>query len=111
MFRFSTTIMIGCLLFVLTGCSSGEKIEGYILENNDGEILFAENASEEEYETWKQLTFNELTELSPGPSLIVITYEDGTNLQPGDHVSIMIDGDIATSYPAQAVAKKMEQIE
>lgn len=83
-------------------------MEGYILEVAEGSILFAEDASMEEYDEWKDLTYDELLEASPKPSLIKLTYEDVEKLQKGDYVQVKLEGDVAALFPGQAKAKKVQ---
>ena len=102
-------LILVVFLIVLTGCQDN-KIEGYVLEIDEGGFLFAEDATEEEYIKWEGLTHNELIELTPGPRLIQIEYEQLSDLEAGNHIIIELDGEIAESYPAQAKAKKVKKL-
>ena len=100
------------MCFALVGCSEisktteQEKTEGYILEVEEHRILVAEDITAEEYEAIKDKSISELDE--EGISLIYFSNDDIGNLQVGNKVEIWFDGNMATSYPAQAGAIKIE---
>ncbi len=98
------------VLFFLSSCVVDGKMEGYILEIEEDDILLANDASLEEYEEWKELTYDELLEATPTPSLIEIVYEGEKEFQKGDRVQIQLDGDVLASFPGQAKAKKIKII-
>ncbi|HLR43430.1 MAG TPA: DUF3221 domain-containing protein [Pseudogracilibacillus sp.] len=107
-------LILLCSLFgiLLVGCGSPE-IEGIILEVNDnGSILLAENLSMEAYEEIKEESpttlQNETVAGECDLDLIDLSYEDTDDLQKGDQVEVWLDGDIMTSFPAQATAKKVQ---
>ena len=84
----------------------GLKIEGYILEVDEGRILVAEGITSEQYETLKDKTPQELD--NERISLYNLSYEDTSSLRKGNKVEAWIDGGIDESNPAQARAKKIE---
>lgn len=100
------TVLI-LMYFTLVGCSGKqEKTEGYILEVEEHRILLAENISAEEYQTIKNKSISELAEEEI--PLIYFSYDEIVDLQEGNKVEIWFNGNIATSYPAQAGAIKIE---
>ncbi len=102
------------IVVVISGCSLLEKsaeMEGYILEVETDHILFTENTSQEEYNKIKDLSFEELTSLKPGPSLVYLTYDKTSDLHKGDKVAVTISGDIQASYPGEAKARNIKVIE
>ncbi|MEK5209797.1 YobA family protein [Psychrobacillus sp. FSL H8-0510] len=111
---FCTTLILLSFILLITGCTEnrtipkedGFKIEGYILEVSEGEILVAEGITSEQYETLKDKTIQELD--NERISLIFLSYEDTGNLKIGHKVDVWIDGGINESYPSQAGAKKIE---
>src|SRR5699024_12530738 len=98
-------LIAGFLLVIIIGCQSGAKVEGYVLIVEADAILLAEDATVEDYETWKELTHNELIELNPSPSLLKITYEDAQDLNEGDYENVELAGDIVASYHDQVEEK------
>lgn len=102
------------MCFTLVGCSEisktieREKTKGYILEVKENRVLVAEDITEEEYETIidKSKSITELDE--ERISLIYFSYVDTGHLHVGDKVEIWFDGNMETSYPAQAEAIKTE---
>ena len=104
-------LIIAIFLFLsLVGCSgTQEKIEGYILEMEENRILVAEDVTAKEYEAIKDKSISALDE--EGISLIYFSYDDIDKLQVGNKVRILFDGNMATSYPAEAGAIKIDVIE
>jgi uncharacterized protein YcfL len=96
------------LSFALVGCS-GIQTEGYVLEVEENRILVAEKITEEEYESIKDKSISEIDE--DRISLIYFSYDDKEKINVGDKVEVWFDGNMATSYPAQAGATKIEIIE
>jgi uncharacterized protein YcfL len=96
------------LSFALVGCS-GIQTEGYVLEVEENRILVAEKITEEEYESIKDKSISEIDE--ERISLIYFSYDDKEKINVGDKVEVWFDGNMATSYPAQAGATKIEIIE
>ena len=98
--------------FALVGCSEiskttkQEQTEGYIIEIEENRILVAEDITSDEYEAIKDKSISELNE--EGISLIYFSNDDISNLQVGNKVEIWFDGNMATSYPGQAGATKIE---
>jgi len=112
--NFCTILILLTLILLITGCVENRttpkeddlKIEGYILEVDEGRILLAEGMTSEQYETLKDTTFQELDNQSI--SLFYLSFEDTSRLRKGDKVDVWIDGGIDLSDPAQAGAKKIE---
>jgi hypothetical protein len=97
--------LIIILSFTLVGCS-GVKTEGYVLEVEENRILVAEKITEEEYEAIKDKSISEIDE--ERISLIYFSFDDIDEIQVGNKVEVWFDGNMATSYPAQAGAKKID---
>ncbi|MFB5089702.1 YobA family protein [Psychrobacillus sp. PGGUH221] len=116
--RYFCTIFISLsFILLITGCTENIttpkdedlKIEGYILEVEEGRILVAEDITSEKYEEIKDKTIDEIQEVdNERISLIFLSYEDTSSLKVGHKVDIWIDGGINESYPSQAGAKKIE---
>ncbi|WP_223700002.1 YobA family protein [Sutcliffiella deserti] len=100
---------VGCTLIDGETLDSSMKIEGYILEVEEGRILVAENITWSEYEEISEKTFQELDE--ERISLIYLSYESTSNLKVGKKVKVWIEGGINDSYPVQAHAQKIEVVE
>ena len=115
--RFCTILILLSFILLITGCTEnrstpkeeGLKLEGYILEVDEGRILVAESITSEQFVTLKDKTLQELD--SEGISLYYFSYEDTSSLRIGHKVNVWIEGGINLSYPAQASAKKIEVIE
>jgi hypothetical protein len=93
------------LVFSLVGCS-GIQTEGYVIEVDENRILVAEKITEEEYESIKDKSISEINE--GRISLIYFSYDDKEKINVGDKVEVWFDGNMATSYPAQAGATKID---
>ncbi|MFD2042737.1 DUF3221 domain-containing protein [Ornithinibacillus salinisoli] len=109
-------VSIFLLIFIIpiSGCSAVSEqfepsLKGFILEVEGREVLVAENISTNEYDEIKDIPIDDLD--NEKLSLIYITYEDVKGFDKGNEIKVWLDGDIATSYPAQAKAKKIELIE
>lgn len=108
----SVLFIIVFLNILLVGCFYGEAdIEGIVLDINEHEIKLAKNISPDEYEEVKNISVTKLhNEDVAGKrdlGLINLIYEKNDILNKGDEVEVWIDGDIMTSYPPQADAKKI----
>ncbi|QUG41731.1 YobA family protein [Psychrobacillus sp. INOP01] len=111
---FCTILILLSFILLITGCAENRttqkeddlKIEGYILEVDEGRILVAEGMTSEQYETLKYKTLQELDNESI--SLFYLSYEDTSGLRKGYKVDVWMDGEIDLSNPAQAGAKKIE---
>ena len=110
-----TILIVFC--FALVGCSEKEtselneyvKTEGYIMEVEENRILVAENITSEEYEAIKDKSSSDWEDLDEeGISLVFFSYDDVSDLQVGNKVEILYNGNMATSYPGQAGAIKIE---
>lgn len=104
--------IIAC--FVLVGCNNtlAEKqvvTEGYILGIEKNRILVAENISVENFEAIKNDSLSELEKEEI--SLIYFSNVDTNNLQNGNNVKILFNGNVNMSFPAQASADKIEVME
>lgn len=100
-------IFIGVsLLLLLSSCVQGEAHgEGYILEINGQRVLILDKLEEEDIgKKW-----NDIMDEYRGNAIVLST--DQTDLEVGHYVEYWIDGEIATSYPEQAKAKKIKVIE
>jgi uncharacterized protein YcfL len=93
------------LSFALVGCS-GVQTEGYVLEVEENRILVAEKITEEEYESIKDKSISEID--IERISLIYFSYDDLEKIQVGNQVEVWFDGNLATTFPAQAGARKIE---
>jgi hypothetical protein len=107
-----TSILLLIFTLVIAGCSENDqielqaepRIEGYILEAEAHKVLVAEHISLKKYEEIKNTPTDELKlEIR----LIYISYDGDKAFEKGDVVDIWLEGDIATSNPAQAKAKKL----
>jgi hypothetical protein len=98
-------ILFIILSFAIVGCS-GIQTEGYVLEVEENRILIAEKITEEDYQAIKDKTISEINE--ENISLIYFSYDDLEEIQEGNKVEVWFDGNIATSYPAQAGATKID---
>lgn len=105
-----TLLVVFC--FALVGCSEiskttkKEQTEGYIIEIEENRVLVAEDITSDKYEAIKDKSISELNE--EGISLIYFSNDDISNLRVGNKVEIWFDGNVATSYPGQAGAIKIE---
>lgn len=81
------------------------------MEVNEDNLLIAEGATEEEAIKWLELTYGELIDSQPAPSLVAIQYEKVEDFHVGDYVQIILEGEIAVSYPEQGKAKSVELID
>ncbi|ALC85228.1 hypothetical protein AM499_04895 [Bacillus sp. FJAT-22090] len=114
---FCIILILLSFILLITGCTENRttpkeddlKIEGYILEVDEGKILVAEGITSEQYETIIDKTLQELDK--ERISLFYLSYEDTSSLRKGYKVDVWIDGGINESNPAQAGAKKIEVIE
>lgn len=100
-----------CFIVLSLGGCNVQKMDGYIMEVNEDSLLIAEGATEEEAIKWLELTYEELIDSQPAPSLVAIQYEKVEDFQVGDYVQIILEGEIAASYPEQGKAKFIELIE
>ncbi|OCA84015.1 hypothetical protein A8F94_14865 [Bacillus sp. FJAT-27225] len=98
-------LLIILLSFALIGCSEIQT-EGYVLEVEQNRILIAEKITEEQYEAIKDKSISEMDD--EGISLIYFGFDDTEKIQVGNKVAVWFDGNMATSYPAQAGAAKIE---
>jgi len=95
----------------LAGCGDAD-IEGIVLEVNENEIKLAENLSPNKYEeikneSVKQLQNEDVEGTRESLALMDITYDNAGKFSKGDEVEVWIDGDIMSSYPGKADAKKI----
>lgn len=98
----------------LVGCGDAD-MKGIVLEVNENEIKLAENLSPNKYEKIKNesvetLQNEDVQGKRDGLALMDITYDDADEFSKGDEVAVWIDGDIMTSYPGRAEAKKITKI-
>ena len=98
------------LSFIIFLSSCGSNMSGIIIEvGESGTFYFAEGMKPEEYAKIDGKEVNDLTE--KGLSLYALNYTGNHIFEAGDHVGVWIDGDVFDSYPAQANAKKIKEIE
>ena len=95
----------------LAGCGDAD-MEGIVLEVNGNEIKFAENLSPDKYEeikneSVKKLQNEDVEGKRESLALMDITYDNADEFDKGDEVEVWIDGDIMSSYPGKADAKKI----
>lgn len=102
----STLLLTGCKEEPTVSKVDDFKIEGYILEVEDGRILVAEGITAEQYEKVKDKTVDQLS--NERLSLYYFNYENTSKLRKGFQVTVWIDGGIDQSSPAKATAKKVE---
>ncbi|WP_082460893.1 DUF3221 domain-containing protein [Psychrobacillus sp. FJAT-21963] len=85
---------------IITGCTENEatsteeylKIEGYILEVEEGRILVAKEIPSEKYEEIKDKTIGEIQELdNERISLIFLSYKDTSSLKIGHKVDVWVE--------------------
>ena len=108
--------MFACMMIVLVnvslaGCGSAD-MKGIVLEVNENEIKLAENLAPHEYEdikheSVKKLQKEDVEGTRESLELMDITYDHADEFSKGDEVDVWIDGDIMTSYPGKAHAKKI----
>ncbi|WP_058307663.1 DUF3221 domain-containing protein [Gracilibacillus massiliensis] len=102
-------IAFAVILFSISivGCGNSH-MEGIILEVTENEILLSENLSLDKYEDVKNKSISEIQEEEKSISLIYLAYDNTEEWSKGDEVKGWIDGDIMTSSPEQAKAKKIQ---
>lgn len=89
------------------GCGNAD-MEGIILEVTENEILLSKNLSLDKYEEIKNKSISEIQEEEKGIPLISLSYDNTEEWSKGDEVKVWVDGDVLTSYPEQAKAKKIQ---
>lgn len=100
-------------VLILCGCSEEivetlVTVEGYILKIERDKILVADDITLDKFEEIKDKTMGDLG--NENISLIYFSFDDLSNLQVGNKVMILFNGDIEQSYPAQARAREIEVI-
>lgn len=98
---------------LLVGCGHPD-MKGIVLEVNDEEIKLAEGLSIDKYEeikdeSVKALQNEDVAGERESLKLIDITYDHAEDFSKGDEVEVWIDGDIMSSYPGKADAKKISK--
>ncbi|WP_368654168.1 DUF3221 domain-containing protein [Ornithinibacillus sp. 4-3] len=97
---------------LLIGCGKPD-IEGIVLEVNDDGVKLATELSPAEYEKIKDESVldiqNEDVNGSTSLGLIDLNYEHTDKFSKGDEVEVWMEGDIMTSYPSKAKAKKISK--
>lgn len=96
---------------LLIGCGDAD-MEGIVLEVNENEIKLAENLSPNKYEeikneSVKKLQNEDVEGKRESLVLMDITWDNADEFSKGDEVEVWIDGDIMSSYPGKADAKKI----
>ncbi len=95
----------------LAACGEAD-MEGIILKIDEDQILLAQDLSPEEYQKLDEDLEEEpqnggVTAERDTDNLIILTYKDADEFNPGDEVKAWIKGEILASYPGQAQAKKI----
>ncbi|WP_181444539.1 DUF3221 domain-containing protein [Bacillus sp. 03113] len=102
-----------CIFFITSGLlfvlfkNSLPEVKGIILEVDENSLLVAQDLTIEKYNEIKNKTSNEIIKDYNLP-LIGISSKEANSFKKGDKVKIWIRGDIYTSYPEQAKAKRIE---
>ncbi len=104
-------ILIIITTVFLAACGEAD-IEGIILEIDEDQIMLAQDLSPEEYQKLDKVLDEEpqndsVTAERDTDNLIILTYKDADEFNPGDEVKAWIEGEILASYPGQAQAKKI----
>lgn len=110
---FSKIFIVLLLSVSLAGCGDAD-MEGIVLEVNENEIKLAENLSPNKYEeikneSVKNLQNEDVEGKRESLALMDITYDNADEFSKGDEVEVWIDGDIMSSYPGKADAKKISK--
>jgi len=113
---FFSVFILMLLIVPLTGCGDrSPDMEGTVLDIDENGIELARNLSPDEYEKVKHMSpvtlHNEDVAGERDLGLIDLSYESDGEFKKGDEVEVWIDGDIMSSYPPQANAKKITQKE
>jgi len=101
------------IILLLSGCSLAKAdMQGIVLEVKKQEVILAKNLSQEAYEEIENESVtslqNQMVDGTVELELFVLTYENLEEIDVGDEVAVYLDGDIMSSYPAQAKAKKIK---
>jgi len=97
---------------LLVGCGEAD-LQGIVIETTENYLLIAQNLSADEYEKIRHksptdIQNDDVAGIGSHLNLIDISYDRTADFSPGDFVQVWLSGDIMTSYPAQATAKKIE---
>lgn len=108
-----TLIIIILFSVLLAGCGDAH-MEGIVLEVNDNELNLR-NLSPNKYEeikndSVKKLQNEDVEGKRESLEWMDITYDNTVEFSKGDEVDVWIDGDIMSSYPGKAEAKKYQWI-
>ena len=100
-------------ILILCGCSEDKvekvaTVEGYILKIENTKILLVEDITLDKFEEIKDKPIGDLD--SENISLTYFSFDDLSNLQVGNKVKIIFNGDIEDSFPRQASAIEIEVI-
>lgn len=108
---FSKLLIFLLFSMLLAGCGKADMV-GIILEVRENEVLLSRNLTSDEYkeienESATTLQNEDVKGERASLELFDLTYDNTNELSKGDEVEVWIDGDIMTSYPGQADAKKI----
>lgn len=106
------TFIVLLLNVSLIGCGN-PNIEGIVLKVNEDGVKLATELSPAEYEKIKNESVSDIQNEDVNGNtyrgLIDLNYEHMDKLSKGDEVEVWIEGDIMTSYPSKAKAKKISK--
>ncbi|WLR42485.1 DUF3221 domain-containing protein [Bacillus carboniphilus] len=107
------SLMIGCSFNSSSddkGKTDDLRIQGYILEVAEEEVLLVRDISLSEFNKIRDLSLEELMENDEfSHDLIYVKYENSSEFSIGDRVIASISSDgIYETWPAQAEAEKIE---
>lgn len=108
----SIILVLMLATFLLSSCGDPHA-SGIILESSDEQLLLAQNMTPKDYNEVKNelvtdLRNKDVNDESPSLGLMEITYKRAHIFTKGEEVNVWIKGDIMSSYPAQAEAKKIK---
>ncbi|MBA9084163.1 hypothetical protein FHR92_000617 [Fontibacillus solani] len=101
-------ILLLAVLFILSGCNSNMKIEGYVIQKDEGKILLFEGITKNQLK--ESLESDDPLELSYPAYSIRVGYSTYQEIEIGQKVVVEIKGGIDDAYPAQANAKNVRII-
>lgn len=111
--RICLTLFIVLLISIsLIGCGQAD-MEGIALDVHENGITLATDLTLVEYEEIKNKSATKIQNEDVAGEraslgLVDLTYKKTDKLSKGDEVKVWIDGDIMSSYPGQADARKIK---
>ncbi|TLS52213.1 DUF3221 domain-containing protein [Paenibacillus antri] len=103
--------MIALMSLFFVGCSGGESdFTGYVLDVDQerNRLLVVSGISKEEILEIQTVDFAVLDRLEEA---YWVSGKNPGNIKKGDYIEVWFRGDIATSFPAQAEAKRIVTLE